>query len=147
MGFSRQECWSGLPFPSGDLRDPEIKPVSSALAGRFFTTEPHGNPNLLYLYPLFLDSFFLPHEHWAACIFLVIFILKNTSNKLPYWKELFFLALGIFRNKDQVWTCLFQLTCGGCLGCLLWLTWAILLFLFLKYFIKKIKKIKYFIGV
>ena len=27
MGFSRQECWSGLPFPSpGDLRYPGIKP-------------------------------------------------------------------------------------------------------------------------
>ena len=36
MGFSRQECWSGLAFPSGDLPDPEIKPVSFALAGRFF---------------------------------------------------------------------------------------------------------------
>ena len=37
MGFPRQECWSGLPFPSpGDLLDPGIKPESSALAGRFF---------------------------------------------------------------------------------------------------------------
>ena len=28
MGFSRQECWSGLPFPSpGDLPDPRIEPV------------------------------------------------------------------------------------------------------------------------
>ena len=39
--FSRQEYWSGLPFPSpGDLPDSEIKPVSlksPALAGRFFT--------------------------------------------------------------------------------------------------------------
>ena len=27
MGFSRQECWSGLPLPSaGDLPDPEIEP-------------------------------------------------------------------------------------------------------------------------
>ena len=27
MGFSRQECWSGLPYPSpGDLPDPGIKP-------------------------------------------------------------------------------------------------------------------------
>ena len=27
MGFSRQEYWSGLPFPSpGDLHDPEIEP-------------------------------------------------------------------------------------------------------------------------
>ena len=32
MGFSRQEYWSGLPFPSpGDLPDPEIEPESPAL--------------------------------------------------------------------------------------------------------------------
>ena len=38
MGFSRQEYWSGLPFPSlGDLLDPGIEPVSPAMAGRFFT--------------------------------------------------------------------------------------------------------------
>ena len=43
MEFSRQECWSGLPFPSpGYLPDPGIKPASSALAGGFFTTEPPG---------------------------------------------------------------------------------------------------------
>ena len=40
MGFSRQEYWRGLPFPSlGDLPDPGIKPVSPALAGEFFTSE------------------------------------------------------------------------------------------------------------
>ena len=42
MEFSRQEYWSGLPFPtSGDLPDPGIEPaslVSPALAGGFFTT-------------------------------------------------------------------------------------------------------------
>ena len=42
MGFSRQEYWSGLPrAPPGDLPNPGIKPaslLSSALAGRFFTT-------------------------------------------------------------------------------------------------------------
>ena len=42
LGFSRQEYWSGLPFPPpGDLPDPQIKPtslVSPALAGRFFTS-------------------------------------------------------------------------------------------------------------
>ena len=38
---------SGLPFPSpGDLPHPGIEPVSSALAGRFFTTEPPGNPQV-----------------------------------------------------------------------------------------------------
>ena len=42
MGFSRQEYWSGLPFPPpGDLPDPGIKPMSltsPALAGGIFTT-------------------------------------------------------------------------------------------------------------
>ena len=43
MGFSKQEYWSGLPFPSpGDLPNPEIEPVSPALAGKFFTTAPAG---------------------------------------------------------------------------------------------------------
>ena len=41
MWFSRQEYWSGLPFPSpGDLPDPGIKLASPALASRFFITEP-----------------------------------------------------------------------------------------------------------
>ena len=32
MGFSRQEYWSGLPFPSpGHLSDPGVKPTSLAL--------------------------------------------------------------------------------------------------------------------
>ena len=40
MEFSRQEYWSGVAFPSpGDLPDPEIEPVSPALAGGFFTRE------------------------------------------------------------------------------------------------------------
>ena len=43
--FSRQEYWSGLPFPTpGDLPDPVIEPTCPALAGRFFTTESPGKP-------------------------------------------------------------------------------------------------------
>ena len=42
MGFSRQEYWSGLPFPPpGDLPDPWVQDLSvksPALAGAFFTT-------------------------------------------------------------------------------------------------------------
>ena len=38
VGFSRQEYWSGLPFPSpGDLPDPGIKLRISCIAGRFLT--------------------------------------------------------------------------------------------------------------
>ena len=45
VGFSRQEYWSGLPFPSpGDLPDPGIKPGSLALEADALTSEPPGNP-------------------------------------------------------------------------------------------------------
>ena len=48
LGFSRQEYWSGLPFPlPGDLPDPGIEPLSPVLAGRFFTPE---LPGKSYLY-------------------------------------------------------------------------------------------------
>ena len=44
-GFPRQNYGSGLPFLSpGDLPDPETEPVSPALAGGLFTTEPPGKP-------------------------------------------------------------------------------------------------------
>ena len=47
--FSRQEYWSGLPFsPPGNLPNPGIKPMSPALAGEFFTTEPPGKPVSIY---------------------------------------------------------------------------------------------------
>ena len=57
MGFSRQEYWSGLPFPSpGDLCDPGIKRGGGrreegggqvfCIAGRFFTTEPPLKPHV-----------------------------------------------------------------------------------------------------
>ena len=45
MGFPKQGYWSGVPFPSpGDLPNPGIEPAPPALAGRFFTTAPPGNP-------------------------------------------------------------------------------------------------------
>ena len=44
MGFSRQECWSGLPFPfPGDLPDPGIEPGSPALQADALPSEPPGN--------------------------------------------------------------------------------------------------------
>ena len=51
MGFSRQEYWGELPFPTpGALPDPGTEPVlaSLALSGRFFTTAPPGNPMTRY---------------------------------------------------------------------------------------------------
>ena len=52
VGFSRQEYWSGVPFPPPrDLPGPGMEPqflAPSALAGRFFTTGPPGEA---FLYP------------------------------------------------------------------------------------------------
>ena len=46
MGFSMQEYWSGLPFPSpGDLPNPGIKPGSPALEADALTSELPGKPN------------------------------------------------------------------------------------------------------
>ena len=43
MGFSRQEYWTGLPFPSpGDLPDPGIEPESPALEADALISEPPG---------------------------------------------------------------------------------------------------------
>ena len=45
IGFSRQQCWSGLPFPSpGDLPDPGIEPGSPALHADALPSEPPGKP-------------------------------------------------------------------------------------------------------
>ena len=80
MGFSRQEYWSGLPFPSpGDLPEPGIKPGSPSLEADALTSEllmvggytcsyhlAHGSGNTVCLMESlqhFLPvSFFLPRE-------------------------------------------------------------------------------------
>ena len=49
--FSRQECWSGLPFPSQRaLSDPRMEPRSLVLQADSLPTEPPGKP-ILYVSP------------------------------------------------------------------------------------------------
>ena len=56
-GSSRQECWSGLPFPSpGDLCNPGNEPASPILVGKFFTTEIPGKPTASHGCPLCISS-------------------------------------------------------------------------------------------
>ena len=59
MDFSRQEHWSGWPFPSpGDLPCPGIKPRSPALQADSFMSEPPGKPEhkRMQKYTLDLDE-------------------------------------------------------------------------------------------
>ena len=62
MGFSRQECWSGLPLPSpGDLPDPGVKLGSPTLQADALPSEPPGKPyklkgSISYSYELFIDE-------------------------------------------------------------------------------------------
>ena len=70
MGFPRQEYWSVLPFPSpGDIHDPGIKPVSPALTGGFFITEPLGKSPIIYyiwLCNISLEKAMAPHSSTLA---------------------------------------------------------------------------------
>ena len=51
MGFSRQEYWSGLPFPSsGDFPDPVIELRSPALEADALTSEPPGKMVYIHLH-------------------------------------------------------------------------------------------------
>ena len=52
MEFSRQEYWSGLPFPSaGDLPDSGVKPTSPTLQADSLPLSHQGSPVPLYAQP------------------------------------------------------------------------------------------------
>ena len=104
MEFSRQEYWSGLPFPSPrDLPNPGIEPVSFAtlaLAGQFFTTAPPGpNPHLLVCFhscSAFGITGFCPSGHsWLnlSPSFPVFFLYKILHWLLIFLKNIFIYLL------------------------------------------------------
>ena len=58
IGFSRQENWSGLPFPSpGDLPNPGIEPRSPELQADALTSETPGKPTECQLYFKYFINF------------------------------------------------------------------------------------------
>ena len=69
MGFSRQECWSGLPFPSpGDLPNPGIEPGSPSLQADALPSEPPEKPANRNIYLLVT-----PLGAWTFCRNLFIY--------------------------------------------------------------------------
>jgi len=75
LEFSRQEYWSGLPFPlPGDLPNPGIELTSltsSALTGRFFTTEATWEAYSMYL--LITNSKFIPSPIFSRLVTITVF--------------------------------------------------------------------------
>ena len=70
MGYSRQEYWSGLTFPSpGDLPDSGIEPGSPALQADSLPAEPPGKPMLC-----------IPVVMFSRCGFMA-----NILDRLPYY--------------------------------------------------------------
>ena len=71
MVFSWQEYWSGLPFPPP--RDPPhpgiklISPVSSVVAGRFFTIEPPRKTPVLYVVAVYVNPKLLIYSLFFSC--------------------------------------------------------------------------------
>ena len=95
MGFSRQEYWSGLPFPSpGDLPDPGIEPRSHTFRADALTSEPPGKRKyikymlniciyILYIIYICMYIFFWPCQ--AACRILVLLLAMEL---MPlHWKH------------------------------------------------------------
>ena len=79
-GFSRQEYWSGLPFPSPeDLPNPGIKPGSPALQTDVLLSEPPGKPmKLLSHVQLFATPWTVAYQAPPSMGF----------SRQEYWSEL-----------------------------------------------------------
>ena len=78
MGFSRQECWSGLPFPSpGDLPDLGIKPRSPTLQADALLSEPPGKCGSIQLSSLSLVRLFA--TPWTAVLQASLSITSSRS--------------------------------------------------------------------
>ena len=90
MGFSRQEYWSGLPFPSpGDLPHPGIKPISlmsPALAGKFFTTsttwEAFNNLTIFCFYFFLLYIIVILFSHLSIYIYIYLYV-REVAQSCP----------------------------------------------------------------
>ena len=76
MGFSRQEYWSGLPFPSpGDLPDPGIEPRSPALQADALTSEPPGKP--MYRHKHLVYIFIMINVELFTCLLAICTSLEK----------------------------------------------------------------------
>ena len=117
MKFSQQEYWNGLPFPPlGDLPNQGLNPhllCLLQLAGRFFTTEPHGKPRISYMHtyiPSLLKLPSMPDPHFTHIGH------HKPFSELPVLYSTF--PLAIYFTHDSVCACVCVCVCV-CLSMLL----------------------------
>ena len=129
MGFSRKEYWSGVLFlPPGYLPNPGIEPVSSALAGGFFTAKP---PYIYTVPKLALCRGFI----WSSVLVSLILVIlpsltrvmrvRSIKDPVIWWTGTKGLALKLVRSPIQLK--LFRVDC-----CWMWerrLSWALICWL------------------
>ena len=89
MGFSRQEYWSGMPFPSpGHLPNPGIEPGSPALQTVSLLSEPHNlNPNPNKISVITVESSQLCLVLFCCCFscYLYLAMLITEERRLLSW--------------------------------------------------------------
>ena len=124
MGFSKQEYWSGLPFPSpGDLPDLGIESGSPAMEADALTSEPPANRRIgtcagrhsfiCYCYqkwPQGGSIFHAPHFCWGIMVttligvelLTVVYLFKLYRNLIQLYIDVyrFFAFKGTFSNKS-----------------------------------------------
>ena len=107
MGFSRQEYWSGFPFPSpGDLPNPGLEPRSLVLAERFFTTEPPGKTILSSYWWNFLKPRWTLRNCGCDAIFgsnAIIFIVKTLIDEHEFIPWVFSSNMNVYNWNDILW--------------------------------------------
>ena len=92
MGFSRQEYWNGLPFPSPeDLPDPGIEPSSSALQADSLLSELQGSPvkcsvNLQLETKLSLEQYPSPSKLLICGKYVLVSLFLNKFHWLKKFK-------------------------------------------------------------
>ena len=90
IGFSRQEYWSGLPFPSpGSLPNPGIEPRSPSLQGDSLLSEPPGSSST-FLLPPNPSGLTFSSKPWS-----VPWVWASCPGKWPH-STLYFLCPGCF---------------------------------------------------
>ena len=101
VGFPRLEYWSELPFPSPvDLPNPGIEPMSAALVGRFFTTEPLRKPMISLIRFVFSSS-----RDYSLFQMCYVFVIVS-----------YILLLGSFRQEGKFSPCFSVLARSRCWG-------------------------------